>query len=547
MLRMERWFNGSLLLLATASAGACGTDGPSGPGTIGSSPAPLPAASCDAVAGGSTEVAKPELIAELSDRYHESWQGSPAVADLDGDGSVEIAVPRHNRLNIWSADGELLFSHSVEGRIWAAPVVVDLLPERDGLEIAVAARSQVYAWDAKGEELPGFPVEWRDELRSLAAGDIDGDGRFELVTATTRRLEDNGQRDLLMAIEADGSFARGFPPNTSGASECDDACYVTGGFDQNLAIGDLDGDGVADVAAVQDNAYISIHDGTGRAFDCADIFRKRTKVQGVRFMLDYDEAQQGFADDEDSANQAHFTNSSPAIADIDGDGEAELVFTGSVQNASQDDRERGVVLFVVRPDGTRPDDWVEPYYVPEYRAGLNDFDGTNVVGLNNSVTVVDIDPERAGLEMIFADYDGRIHAVDARGEQLWTYRYTSDARVLTGGVVVSDLSRDGVPEVVFATYSPDQNKGELFVLDAGGNELHTLALPTRGAMGIPTIADVDGDGTLEIVVSLKGNEEDGETQVEIYTVASSAPNCMPWPTSHGSLRRDGLALPTVTE
>jgi len=40
-----------------------------------------------------------------------------------------------------------------------------------------------------------------------------------------------------------------------------------------------------------------------------------------------------------------------------------------------------------------------------------------------------------------------------------------------------------------------------------GNELHRLALPRRGAMPVPTIADAIGDGALEIVVSLKDAED----------------------------------------
>src|SRR3712207_8894620 len=42
-----------------------------------------------------------------------------------------------------------------------------------------------------------------------------------------------------------------------------------------------------------------------------------------------------FRSNELSALQAHFTNSAPAIADIDGDGDTELVIAGSVQNAAQ--------------------------------------------------------------------------------------------------------------------------------------------------------------------------------------------------------------------
>ena len=136
----------------------------------------------------------------------------------------------------------------------------------------------------------------------------------------------------------------GFPPNTTGAAGCDGACYVTGGYDQNIALGDVDGDRVADIFATQDNAYMSLHAGTGRAFDAAPIFSGRTKFSGIRWMVDYALAQQGYADDEAVDEQAHFTNTAPAIADLDGDGIGELIALGSIQNASQDDRERGVGL-----------------------------------------------------------------------------------------------------------------------------------------------------------------------------------------------------------
>ena len=56
--------------------------------------------------------------------------------------------------------------------------------------------------------------------------------------------------------------------------------------------------------------------------------------------------------------------------------------------------------------------------------------------------------------------------------------------VATGGVVVADLSKDGAPEIVFTTYSTQDGYGELFVLDGGGNPLHRLPLPGRGAMPV---------------------------------------------------------------
>ena len=504
----------------------------------GTDPVPeLPAATCEAE-DGSAEVSVPELVSTLFDRWHEAWLSSPAVADLDEDGTPEIIAARDGVVLIWHADGSLVRKlEGLPGRIWSSPVVADLRPDIAGLELAVASREQIAVWDAQGTALPGFPFVWRDELRSLGAEDIDGDGQLELVSVTTGKLEQGGQTDIIIAVNPDGTVVEGFPPNTTGASGCDDACYVHSAYDQNVALGDVNADGVADILAPQDNAYVSLHEGTGRAFDAAPIFENRTKFPGIRFLHDYAEAQQGYADDEASANQAHFTNTAPAIADVDGDGTNELVMLGSVQNAAQDDRQRGVALWVVRADGTRPDAWLTPFHAPDFIDGLWD-PGDNVVATTNQVTVLDLDPASEGLEFVFAGFDGRIHAVSSQNEQLWQQTFSSSAGVFVAGVVAADLSKDGRPELIFNTYGVAAGSGALFIMGANGELLHQVALPDRGAMPVPTVADVDGDGTLEIVVSLKDGV-DRERQVLVYSVASSGTKCLPWPTGRGNLRRTG--------
>jgi hypothetical protein len=504
-------FGAGIAIIASATIGACGDDASSDDGA------------------GSATVAPPVLKASLSDQWHEGWLASPAAADLDGDGTTEIVAARHGRVLVWHLDGSIVWKNDVDGRCWASPVVADLRPDLDGLEVAQASADAIYAWDAKGEALAGFPIRWRGELRSLAAGDIDGDGQLELLSVTTQGLSANGQYDILIAVNADGSVVSGFPPNTSGASGCDDACYVYNGYDQNLALGDVDGDGVSDVFATQDNAYNSLHRGTGEAFDCAPSFEGRTKFLGVRGLHDPAEAAQGWAADESTALQAHHTNTAPAIADLDGDGIGELVYLASVQNAAQTERELGVALWAMRHDGTRPAGWELPLRFWDYGE-------TNIVAITNQVTVAELDPTRDGPEMIFAGFDGRIHAVDARQGELFSVGYTQSDVVATGGVLVADLSGDGVPEIVFATYSTVEGYGELFILDAGGNLQHRLALPGRGAMPVPTIADVDGDGVLEILVATK-DSDDG--QVLVFEVPGSSGNCLLWPTGRGNYLRNG--------
>ncbi len=525
----------SISLLACGESTKPGTPLPDAGGPI-----DPPAASCSAGPAGSETVEAPQLLASIVDRWHEGWLASPSVADLDEDGTSEIILARSGRLSVWHADESEQWAVDVDGRIWASPVVGDLLPNSPGLEIAIASRDAILLYDASGTLAPGYPFTWRDELRSLAAGDIDGDGRLELVAVTTDKLVAGNQRDIIIAIEAEGGvLIEGFPPNTSGASGCDYACFVTGGYDQNIALGDVNGDGAADIFATQDNAYLSLHEGNGAAFPAASIFNERSFFPGIRFLHDYDLAKQGWADDEDTANQAHFTNSAPAIADIDLDGKMELIVLGSVQNASQEDRERGVGLWVLHNDGTRLAGWETPYHAEGYLGGLWDFEGTNVVGATNQVSVADLDPGRMGLEMVFAGLDGRIHAVDASASEMWNFAYSDDDRVLTGGVAVADLSSDGRPELVFATYSPDKDKSHLFILGAGGNELHKIPLPNRGSMAMPTIADVDGDGVLEISLAMKAGEDE-QPQLLIYSVPGSGEACLLWPTGRGNLLRNGF-------
>ena len=491
-----------------------------------------------ATGGGSTTVRAPTLLLSLQDRGEESWLGAPAVADLDRDGTNEIIVARETRVVAWRANGTVRFSVAPgTARVWAPPLVGDFTGDAS-LEVVAAAGARVVMYTAAGAVSTGFPATWRDEVRALAGGDLDADGRPEIVAATTDRLQSGSQRDLIKAFRGTGATMTGFPPNTSGAGRCDGACDVTGGFDQNLAVGFIDTDARADILAPMDNAYASWHRGTGEAFPAATgYFTGVTRVPGIRFFTSLADAMRGWAMNESTAEQAHFTNTAPAIADIDGDGTRELIMLGSIQNASQTDRRRGVGLFVVRADGTRPTAWAAPYQVRQYLAGLTDFGG-NIVAATNQVSVANVDAASAGQEMVFAGFDGRIWCVGADKSTRWSYQYTTSSTQVTGGVVIADLSGDGRPEIIFNTYSTGSSGNALIILSSSGALLHRITLPGRGAMAVPAVADVNRDGTLEIVVNLKDASSTG-AEVLVYTVPGSATNCTPWPMGRRNLLRNG--------
>src|SRR5688500_4253584 len=120
---------GSLVLVVTAGLAGCqGKKGEGGAGPPGPGPGPVTAPSCVAAPGGGTPMPSvPTLLLPLVDRFHEAWVGSPAVADLDRDGKMEIVLPREQRLLVFASDGALRWSASVGGRIWSSPVTADFV------------------------------------------------------------------------------------------------------------------------------------------------------------------------------------------------------------------------------------------------------------------------------------------------------------------------------------------------------------------------------------------------------------------------------------
>ncbi|MDF1575858.1 MAG: VCBS repeat-containing protein [Bacteroidales bacterium] len=234
---------------------------------------------------------EPVLLLTLKDRWEEALLGSPAVSDIDTNGVQEIIVPRANALVVWKADGSLFWKfNDTPGRIFAGPVVADFRGDSCE-EIAFATSDQVFLLDAEGNLLSGFPVTWEGELRSLAGGDIDGDGELDLLASPAMVLP----TDVVNAWHADGTLVEGFPPNSAGSSSCDEDCFPAGSYDQNIAVGDLDGDLKMDIVVTHDNIHASFYKGSGEAFDTNDMFQSCTKTPGVPYLHDLALAMQGWS------------------------------------------------------------------------------------------------------------------------------------------------------------------------------------------------------------------------------------------------------------
>ena len=165
--------------------------------------------------------------------------------------------------------------------------------------------------------------------------------------------------------------------------------------------------------------------------------------------------------------------------------------------------------------------------------------GANIVPTMPSPSVADLDGT-AGLEILVPGYDGVLHVYRPDGTVFWTYAFSTVATPYTGAseALIADLNGDGVPEVVFTTFSsgspgvPDTTP-HLVILSNTGVLLQKVALAGRGSMAPPTIADIDGDNRPEIVISLKDAIGGTLGGVQIWDVPGAGANCLLWNTGRG--------------
>jgi hypothetical protein len=114
------------------------------------------------------------------------------VADLDGDGRLEIAVGSWDtRMYLWDDAGQLLpgWPVATQDQIISSAALVDLDGD-DRLDIVVGSKDgRLYGWTIEGRPLPGFPYDLGAPVFSSPwVGDLDEEGRADIVVGANNGI-----------------------------------------------------------------------------------------------------------------------------------------------------------------------------------------------------------------------------------------------------------------------------------------------------------------------------------------------------------------------
>jgi len=199
----------------------------------------------------------PATIGVFYDTGTSYFYSSPALADIDEDGVVEVVAAAPNGVvYVLNGDATLVPGwpfNAAEG-ITGSPAVGDI--DNDGhLEVAFPSDWNMHVLSHQGAEEAGWPqfanMSKNTRSPSIALADLDSDGYLEVITATTNGIMFVRKHDGTV-FPGWGYVTYGSYPEISATSEC------------SPTVADADGDGLLEIfqGGEDGKLYAWNHDGT---------------------------------------------------------------------------------------------------------------------------------------------------------------------------------------------------------------------------------------------------------------------------------------------
>ncbi len=449
------------------------------------------------------------------------WYSSPAVADLDGNGTMEVVASAYSIVALKGTTGELLWRvnpgkdrSSAPGysrRTWPGIWIKDVDGDSSLDIITAHSGGYVSVYNNRGYFKPGWPQRpIKNELRGLVVSDIDRDGTSEIIVTGATYGKTN-----TWVFEHDGKKRAGWPQlsNSSGSAY--------GVFNDNAWVADLNNDGQEEIVVPSDVTTLCAYKPDGTQLAASSIYGdKKWGAVGTWESLSTELRGWGRCNGVRSESyRSNFAHGASVIADLDGDKTLEVVVTGNMYNCNVGHPPgKYTSLFIFNADRSRFKNalWNWEQAPVDTGAPLSE-SYSQIEHCQPNPVVVDLDGDQKK-EILFAGYDGKMHAywLDKTEHHNWPYsvykipegffRFASEP-------VVADLDQDGCSEVIFTSWvqktSVGMRLGKLHILDCKGRLVHEQTLPTpksssshvNGALPAPTIANIDDDPDYELVIN----------------------------------------------
>jgi Bacterial Ig-like domain (group 3)/FG-GAP-like repeat len=298
---------------------------------------------------------------------------------------------------------------------------------------------------------------------SLVVADLNGDGHPDVVVANNW----SNSVSVLMG-NGDGTFRT-------------PVVYSSGGlYPDSIAIGDVNGDGKPDLVVA--NFDQNSNDANG----------------GVSVLLGNGD---GTFQAPTSFSSGEYDATSIAIADVNGDGHLDLIVVNLCQSVSTCGEPSGVSVLLGKGDGS----FKEPV---SYSSGVSP---------SYSVAVGDLNRDGHPDLVVAGNTEGMASVLLGNGDGTFqaAIGYSSGVYGIPYGIVIRDVNNDGYLDLVM-TYGSDCGPcggAVSFLLGNGDGTFQTAVSYSSGAFksggggNLMAVADVNGDGTPDLVVANQcGNE-----------------------------------------
>jgi hypothetical protein len=447
------------------------------------------------------------------------WAGylEPVVDDVNNDGQSEIIVYKGGnppKLTVFGDNGSLLWSSpvgntDVSGGNLHIPLVGDI--NNDGFDEIVVFRflligdySELYVFDHNGAVLDGWPVVIPKEYHpTLCIADVNIDGYDEIIfkgnDAVDRRL---------VIIDHTGTILAQWALSKK---------YWGSSVESSPTIGNFDDDPELEIVCADPSENAGYNSTSGE-----------WNNEGVIHVYNIDGSE--------VSGWPQYTEgvvfSSPATGDIDNNGEVEIVVGLQYSGSAPDYRYGG--LYAFDKNGNVLPGW-------PFEKGWNfasapsladfDFDGD-----------LEIAASRLGFYTYVIHHDGTM-AAGWPQQTTWNDYYST---------IIGDINNDGIPDVLTTAgdgfYPSIYSHGGVYAWSYDGTPMPGFPKATEvDAQAPATIADIDGDGSVEIIASSDW-DHDFETSRDKYrgslyvweVDAAYNLSTMDWPTFHHDAQRTGL-------